>query len=78
MVCELKLRQVGGSIAATLPQDMADRLHLAAGDRLLAIETDQRILLTPFDPTVREALEALEVAANVSGTCRNALRQLAQ
>ncbi|MCP9931171.1 AbrB/MazE/SpoVT family DNA-binding domain-containing protein [Cyanobium sp. AMD-g] len=75
MVRELKLRQVGGSIAATLPKDMADRLHLAAGDRLLAIETDQGILLTPFDPTVQEALV---IASNVSGTYRNALRQLAQ
>lgn len=34
MVLELTLRQVGGSIGATIPKDMAERLHLAAGDRV--------------------------------------------
>ena len=47
---ELTLRQVGGSIGATLPKDMAKRLNLRAGDRVLAIETDRGILLTPYDP----------------------------
>ena len=75
MTRELKLRQVGGSIGATLPKDMADRLHLAAGDRVLAIETDRGILLTPYDP---DAEEALAIAAKVSRTYRNALRQLAK
>ena len=37
MTKELKLRQAGGSVAATLPKDMADRLHLGAGDRVLAV-----------------------------------------
>ena len=71
----LKLRQVGGSIAATLPKDMADRLHLAAGDTVLAVETDRGILLTPYDP---ETEEALAIAAQVSGRYRNALRELAK
>ena len=31
MIKELKRRQAGGSVAATLPKDMADRLHLGAG-----------------------------------------------
>ena len=71
----LKLRQAGGSISATLPKDMADRLHLAAGDTVLAIETDRGILLTPYDPQVEEALA---VAAKVTGRYRNALRELAK
>ena len=71
----LKLRQVGGSISATLPKDMADRLHLVAGDTVLAIETDRGILLTPYDP---QAEEALAVAAEVTGRYRNALRELAK
>lgn len=71
----LKLRQAGGSIAATLPKDMADRLHLTAGDTVLAVETDRGILLTPYDPATEEALA---IAAKVSGRYRNALRELAK
>ena len=71
----LKLRQAGGSIAATLPKDMAERLHLAAGDTVLAIETERGILLTPYDP---ETEAALAIAAEVAGTYRNALRELAK
>jgi putative addiction module antidote len=72
---ELKLRQVGGSVGATLPKEMADRIHVAPGDRLLAIETDQGILLTPYDPTVERALE---LAGRAAKRYRNALRQLAK
>ncbi len=75
MVRETKLRRVGGSVAATLPKDLADRLRLRAGDRLLAIETDQGILLTPYDP---ETQKALEVAARAAKKYRGALRELAK
>jgi putative addiction module antidote len=71
----VKLRRAGGSIAATLPKDMADRLKLEAGDTVIAIETDCGILLTPYDPDVEEALA---MAAHVGHTYRNALRELAK
>jgi putative addiction module antidote len=72
---ELTLRQVGGSIGATLPKEMAERLHLNAGDRVLAIETDRGILLTPYDPNTERALA---IAAKVARKYRNALRELAR
>ncbi|HEX9730249.1 MAG TPA: AbrB/MazE/SpoVT family DNA-binding domain-containing protein [Gemmatimonadales bacterium] len=75
MVRQLKLRQVGGSVGATLPKDMADRLHLAAGDRVLVVETDRGILLSPYDPTVEKALA---IAAKTAKKYRNTLRQLAR
>ena len=75
MTRELTLRQVGGSIRATLPKDMAERLHLSSGDRVLAVETDQGILITPYDP---ETDRALAIAAKVARRYRNALRQLAK
>lgn len=75
MVRELTLRQVGGSIGATLPKDMAERLHLAVGDRVLAVETDRGILLSPYDPDVAAGLA---VAAHTAKKFRNALRELAK
>ena len=75
MVREVTLRQVGGSIGATLPKDMAERLHLAVGDRVLAVETDRGILLTPYDPDVEAGLA---VAAHAAKKFRNALRELAK
>ena len=70
----LKLRRAGGSISVMLPKDMADRLHLAAGDTVLAVETDRGILLTPYDPEVDEALA---IAGRMAGRYRDALRELA-
>ena len=75
MFREITLRQVGGSIGVTLPKDMAERLHLAAGDRMLAVETEEGILLTPYNPDVRDALA---VAANNARKFRNALHELAK
>lgn len=75
MTRELTLRQVGGSIGATLPKDMAERLQLRAGDRVLAVETDRGILLTPYDPVTERALA---IASRAARKYRNALRQLAK
>lgn len=75
MVREVKLRQVGGSVGATLPKDMADRLNLGVGDRVFAVETEHGILISPYDPTMEKALT---LAARVGKKYRNALRQLAK
>jgi putative addiction module antidote len=75
MTQEVKLRRAGGSIAATLPKDMAARLKLEAGDTVIAIETERGILLTPYDS---ETEEALAIAAQVGRKYRNALRELAK
>jgi antitoxin MazE len=75
MVRKITLRQVGGSIGATLPKDMADRLHVKPGDEMFAIETDRGILLTPYDPTFEKAMAAYERTAS---KYRNALRDLAK
>ena len=71
MTKEVTLRQAGGSVSATLPKDMADRLRLEAGDRVLAVETDRGILLTPYDP---DAERALKIAARAAKKYRNAPR----
>ena len=72
---ELTLRNMGGSIGATLPKDMVDHLHLQAGDKVFAVETDKGILLTPYDPALSKAIE---IVAEGARKYRNALRELAK
>jgi putative addiction module antidote len=75
MVKKVILRQMGGSVGATLPKDMAERLHVAAGDEVFVIETEQGVLLTPYDPDFQRAMVAYERTAT---KYRNALRELAK
>lgn len=75
MVRSVKLRRMGGSVGATLPKDMAERLRLAAGDEVLAVETADGILLSPFDADVEEGLA---IAAEAQKRYRRALRELAK
>jgi len=75
MVRYVKLRRMGGSVGATLPKEMAERFHLEVGDEVMAVETAQGILLTPYDPNVEEGLS---IAAEAQKRYRNALRELAQ
>jgi antitoxin MazE len=75
MVREITLRQAGGSVTATLPKDMADRLHVKPGDKVYAIETDRGVLLTPYDPAFDDALQAFE---EVRRQYRNTLKRLAE
>jgi putative addiction module antidote len=75
MVQGMKLRKAGGSIAATLPKEMADRLKLAPGDSVIAIEMERGILITPYDSDTEEALS---IATEVGRNYRSALRELAK
>jgi putative addiction module antidote len=69
------LRQVGGSIGATLPKDMADRLNVRPGDEVFVVETERGILITPYDPTFERAMGAYRRTAS---KYRNALRELSK
>jgi len=75
MVKKVTLRRMGGSVGATLPKEMAERLHVQPGDELFVIETDRGLLLTPYDPTFEQAMAAYEKTAR---KYRNALRELAK
>lgn len=75
MVKQLRLRRAGGSVSATLPKEMIDRMRLRAGDEVFAVDTPDGILITPYDETTARALEAGREGAR---RYRNALRRLAR
>jgi len=54
---------------------MAERLQLAVGDSVLAVETSDGILLTPYDPAIESGLA---IAARAAKRYRHALRELAK
>lgn len=75
MVRTVTLRKMGGSIGATLPKDLAERLHLDAGDEVFVVETERGLLITPYDPTFDAAMAAYRRGAR---KYKNALRELAK
>lgn len=54
----LKLTKIGTSTGAVLPKEMLARLKVEKGDTIYAIETSEGYLLTPYDPSIAEELEA--------------------
>jgi len=75
VVRSVRLRKMGGSVGATLPKDLAQRLHLDVGDEVFVVETDQGLLITPYDPTFEKAMIAYRRGAK---KYKNALRELAK
>lgn len=75
MVKTITVRQTGTSVSATIPREMAERLHIERGDRVFAVETEDGVLLTPYDPTLDNAMEAYR---RVAKQYRGALRKLAR
>lgn len=75
MVRQTKLRRAGGSLAATIPKEMLERLQLGEGDAVFVRETPEGILLTPYDPAFDEAMA---VHARGVRKFRNALRELSK
>jgi putative addiction module antidote len=75
MVRKVTLRRMGGSIGATLPKEIAERFHLSAGDEVFIVETEDGVLITPYDPEFERAMVAYRRGAK---KYRNALRELAE
>jgi putative addiction module antidote len=66
---------MGGSVGATIPRDIAECLHVQAGDEIFVVEQEDGILLTPYDPQFQKAMDAYRRTAS---KFRNALRELAK
>jgi antitoxin MazE len=71
---EITIRKIGNSVGTIIPKDMLERYRLAAGEKAFVVETEQGILITPFDPDFAEAMDVYEEGAKAY---RNAMRELA-
>ena len=54
----LKLTKVGTSTGTIIPKEMLARMKVEKGDTLFAIETREGYLITPYDPSIAEQLDA--------------------
>jgi putative addiction module antidote len=71
---KLKLTTVGNSVGIILPKELLAKLRVEKGDALLATETPDGIVLSPYKEEVERQLE---VAEGVMRDFRDTLRQLA-
>jgi len=55
---KLKLTKIGTSTGTVIPKEMLNRMKVQKGDTLFAVETPDGYLLTPYDPSVDEQLNA--------------------
>ncbi|OGP85884.1 MAG: AbrB family transcriptional regulator [Deltaproteobacteria bacterium RBG_16_54_11] len=69
------VRRVGNSLGITLPKTIIDNYHLDEGDELHLIETDQGVVLTPFNPKFAAWARAYE---RTNKKLRNTLKALSK
>lgn len=69
------VRRVGNSLGITLPKTVIDNYHLNEGDELHLVETDEGVVLSPFNPEFSAWAEAYE---RTNKKFRNALHSLAK
>jgi antitoxin MazE len=75
MTKETTIRAIGISAGTTIPKPMLERYRMAEGDRVHLVETEEGILITPFDPAFAEAMALYEEGAK---QYRNAMRELSK
>lgn len=75
MFKEIKLQRSGGSSSVNLPKAMLDRHNLDTEESVFAVDTEDGILITPYDPNFAKAME---IAERGSKKYRNALRELSK
>ena len=74
MYKEVTIRRIGNSLGTTIPKKMLERHRLSQGDKVYIVETEQGLLITPYDPDFAEAMAGYEEGAKAY---RNAMRELA-
>ena len=71
----LKIRKIGNSLGATLPQEVLRKLNISEGDSIFLTETPNGVQITPYDPDFEDSMRAF---AETRKKYRNALRELAR
>jgi putative addiction module antidote len=69
------VRRIGNSLGITIPKSLLDQYHLDVGDKLYLFETQDGIVLTPYDPKFAAWVKAYE---STNKRYRNTLRELAK
>jgi len=75
MISSLKITTVGNSAGVVLPKEILERLRVGKGDLLYAIETENGLELSAYDP---EFAEQMDAAVAVMRENRDVLRKLAE
>jgi putative addiction module antidote len=75
MTTTLKVRKIGNSSGVILSKEILEKLRVADGDSIIAIETPRGIELSAYDPVVARQME---VAERVMKEDREVLRKLAE
>ena len=74
-VKETVIRPFGNSAGVTIPKEMLDKFAIAKGDTVALRETEDGILITPYDP---DFAEVMEIAQEGAKRYRNAMRELSR
>jgi len=69
------VRRVGNSLGITLPKTIVENYHLNEGDELHLVETDEGVVLSPFNPKFVEWAKAYD---RTNKRFRNTLKTLAK
>ena len=72
---KLKVTAIGNSTGVILPRELLEKLRVSRGDELMAHETPDGIMLTPFDA---EFARQMQVAEKIMREDRDLLRKLAE
>jgi putative addiction module antidote len=71
----LKLRKIGNSVGAVIPQDVLSRMHLREGDTVFLTESPGGYRITPYDPDFEKQMTE---ARRIMNQRRHVLRELAK
>ncbi|MEN1728646.1 MAG: AbrB/MazE/SpoVT family DNA-binding domain-containing protein [Pseudomonadota bacterium] len=72
---KLKVTAIGNSTGVILPKELLEKLRVGRGDALMAVETPDGIVLSPYDATFAEQMY---VAEKVMRRRRNLLKKLGE
>jgi putative addiction module antidote len=74
-VIETKLRAIGNSTGIVLPKEVLLELDLKQDDKVFLVKTEKGYSITPYDETVKEALDT---AKDIVKRYRNTFQELAK